>query len=86
MGVASMRIEGSPLAGLCRAVAEHIEQRLKSNADADAAGTTLLKSDQFQSFVSRGEAALNEILGPGEVSMLESHRRGSPAAEPTHHR
>lgn len=59
-------------AGLRKAVADHLVQRLRSNTEAATSGTAALKSDAFQTFVTKNEAALKEVLAPAEVSMLKA--------------
>lgn len=60
------------LAGLRKAVADHIVQRLVSNTEAATSGRALVKSDQFQNFIRQSEPALREVLKPAEISILRA--------------
>ena len=65
---------GNPEAteGLRKAVADHMVQRLKSMTEAGSSGQKQLQAAGFQKFVANNEAALKEVLKPGEVSMLKA--------------
>ncbi len=58
--------------GLRKAVADHLVQRLKSMTEAGTSGQKQLQAAGFQKFVANNEAALKEVLKPGEVSMLKA--------------
>jgi hypothetical protein len=66
--------KGNPEAteGLRKAVADHLVQRLKSMTEAGTSGQKQLQAAGFQKFVANNEAALKEVLKPGEVSMLKA--------------
>ena len=57
-------------AGLQRAVAEHIQAEFGSNAAAGQTGTTVLKSDQLQTFLWKNAAALRTVMTPQQVDSL----------------
>jgi hypothetical protein len=69
---AEMRGNPEAMAGLRKAVADHILLRLKSNTEAATSGTNLLKSDQFQTFMRQNEPALREIFSPGEIAVMKA--------------
>ncbi len=53
-------------------MADHLVQRLKSMTEAGTSGQKQLQAAGFQKFVANNEAALKEVLKPGEVSMLKA--------------
>ncbi|MBB3770971.1 hypothetical protein FHS55_001566 [Angulomicrobium tetraedrale] len=59
-------------AGLRKAVADFMLQRMKSNTEAATSGTTLLRSDQFQTFMKQAEPALRSIFSPAETSSMKA--------------
>lgn len=67
-------VKGNPEAeaGLRKAVADHMVQRLRSMTEAGTTGEKQLQAAGFQKFVTNNEAALREVLTPGEVSMLKA--------------
>lgn len=66
--------KGSPaaLAGLRKAVADHVAERFISNTEAGTTGQNLIKSDQFQTFVRKNSAALRRALGDDGVNTLRA--------------
>ena len=57
-------------AGIQRAIVDHIFDRFQGNAVAGRTGTEKLKSDQFQTFLSRAEPALREVMSKAQVDGL----------------
>lgn len=66
-------VRGNPEAeaGLRKAVADHMTQRLRSMTEAGTSSEKQLKAAAFQRFVADNEPALKEVLRPGEVAMLK---------------
>lgn len=58
--------------GLRKAVADHITAKLTGNAEAGTSGKAALKSDQFQTYVRKHDAALRQVLTPQEVDTLHA--------------
>lgn len=58
--------------GLRKAVADHITNKLISNTEAATSGKTLLKSDQFQTFIKANEAALSKVFNPEEIASMKA--------------
>jgi hypothetical protein len=58
--------------GLRKAVANFIQGKLISNTEAGTSGETLIKADQFQSFVKGNRGALREVFSEPEVQSLEA--------------
>lgn len=58
--------------GLRQAVADHIADSLVSNTESGASGVEGLKSDQFQSFMKRNQAALGQVFSPKEMESLNA--------------
>lgn len=67
-------VEKDPLAkdGLRQAVADHIANKLISNTEAGASGRTLIKADQFQTFVKQNRQALSAVFTPAEMKNIEA--------------
>jgi hypothetical protein len=59
-------------AGLRQAVADFIQQSLIGNTEAGTSGVTLIKADQFQTFMKKAKPALRLIFDQDEVSNLEA--------------
>lgn len=58
------------IAGLRRAVAEHINTKLMTNAEAAASGTNLISANAFQNFVKQNRDTLRQVFTPQEVEMM----------------
>ncbi|MFG1179009.1 hypothetical protein [Xanthobacter versatilis] len=59
-------------AGLRKAVADYMTQRLKSYTEAGTSGQNLLKSDTFQRFVDQSAPVLRKVLSEQEVGTLRA--------------
>jgi hypothetical protein len=59
-------------AGLQRAVVDRVMDQVKSNAAAGNTGTTLLKSDTFQTWLRRREPALREIFPADRIENMRN--------------
>ncbi len=57
-------------AGLQRAVVDHITSEFGSNAAAGDTGTTVLKSDAFQTFIRKNDAALRQVMTPQQMDAM----------------
>lgn len=60
------------MAGLRKAVMDHMTQKLVSNTEAAASGMPLIKADQFQTFVKSNQAALKQVFSPEEISRMNA--------------
>jgi hypothetical protein len=58
-------------AGLQRAVVEYMLRDLRGNVAAGDTGTTLLRSDVFQTFVRKTPQALAQIFSPDQVKAMQ---------------
>ncbi|GAB4063942.1 hypothetical protein KHC28_14285 [Ancylobacter sonchi] len=58
------------MAGLRKAVADHLSRRVTSYVEAATSGTRRLQADGFQRFVDQNQAALREVFGPEEMNTL----------------
>lgn len=56
--------------GLRKAVADYINTRFVSNTEGATTEQTLLRADQFQTFVRKNDEALRSVLTDREVNML----------------
>lgn len=54
--------------GLRRSLVEFAEQKLVSNTEAGTSGQNLIKSDAFQTFLSKNDAALRQVFTPEEMN------------------
>jgi hypothetical protein len=57
-------------AGLKRAVADYVTQRIIGNTEAGTSGIRMMKSDAFQSFLQRNEPALKAVFSPDEMQSI----------------
>ncbi|MDE2101787.1 MAG: hypothetical protein KGL39_31360 [Patescibacteria group bacterium] len=60
------------LAGLRKAVMDHVSQNFKSMAEAGTSGERALKADAFQKFVLNNEPTLRQVLDPQQVQTLKA--------------
>lgn len=58
------------IAGLRKAVAEHINAKLMTNAEAATSGTNLISANAFQNFVKQNRDTLRQVFTPQEVEMM----------------
>lgn len=58
--------------GLRQAVADHIAQNFISNTEAGTSGMGLLKSDAYQTFLTKNRGALSEVFSPEEIKTLDA--------------
>lgn len=58
------------MAGLRKAVADHLSRRVTSFVEAATTGQRRLQADGFQRFVDQNQAALREVFGPEEMDTL----------------
>ncbi|MBS7544310.1 hypothetical protein [Ancylobacter oerskovii] len=58
------------MAGLRKAVADHLSRRVTSYVEAATTGQRRLQADGFQRFVNQNQAALREVFGPEEMDTL----------------
>lgn len=74
MGQLARTVSGNPEAvqGLRKSVVDYMLGRLVSNTEAATSGHTLLKSDQFQSFIKQNRAALKRIFGDHELDQMQA--------------
>lgn len=74
MGQLSRTVSGNPEAiqGLRKSVVDYMLGRLVSNTEAATSGRTLLKSDQFQSFIKQNRAALKRVFGDHELDQMQA--------------
>lgn len=65
---------GNPeaVAGLRKAVADHIANRFVSNVEVGASGQAGIRVDAFQQFIRQNEAALREVFSAEEVATLQA--------------
>jgi hypothetical protein len=59
-------------AGLRKAVVDHMLGRLVSNTEAATSGRTLLKADQYQSFIKQNRPVLKRIFSDTELQRMEA--------------
>lgn len=69
---AAARKDPAAFQGLRKAVADHITEKLTGNAEAGTSGKSALKSDQFQTYVRKHDAALRQVMTPEEMSTLHA--------------
>lgn len=60
------------MAGLRRAVIEHMESKLISNTEAGTSGRNLIKSDAFQTFLGKNNNALRQIFTDEELGSMRA--------------
>lgn len=60
------------MAGLRKAVVEHMENRLISNTEAGTSGRNLIKSDQFQTFLGKNFTALRQVFSDEELNTMRA--------------
>lgn len=60
------------VAGLKRAIIDSIQRKAVGNELAGQTESTFLKSDTFQTFVKRNDAALSEVFSPEEMDNLRA--------------
>ena len=74
MGQLARTASGNPEAiqGLRKSVVDYMLGRLVSNTEAATSGRTMLKSDQFQSFIKQNRAALKRVFGDTEIQRMEA--------------
>ncbi|MCV9940899.1 hypothetical protein OIU35_31500 [Boseaceae bacterium BT-24-1] len=67
-----LRARATPdgIAGLRRAVADHINSKLMTNAEAATSGTNLISANAFQNFVKQNRDTLRQVFTPQEVEMM----------------
>lgn len=58
------------IAGLRKAIADHINTKLMTNAEAAASGTNLISANAFQNFVKQNRDTLRQVFTPQEVEMM----------------
>jgi hypothetical protein len=58
--------------GLRQAVVNHIKQNFIGNTEAGTSGASLLKSDQFQTFLKKNEGTLAAVFEPEEIQTLKN--------------
>ena len=68
---AARRAGPDAVAGLRKAVAEHVVNRFVSNTEAATSQENLLRSDQFQTFMRNSRGALSKVLTPEETASLD---------------
>lgn len=68
--VAAVRGQPGGMDGLRRAVIDYMSGKLISNTEAATTGRSLLKSDQFQTFVRQHEDSLRAVLTPEQFKAL----------------
>lgn len=68
-----LRARATPegMAGLRKAVAEHINSKLMTNAEAATSGTNLISANAFQNFVKQNRDTLRQVFTPQEVAMMD---------------
>lgn len=68
-----LRARATPegMAGLRKAVADHINSKLMTNAEAATSGTNLISANAFQNFVKQNRDTLRQVFTPQEVVMME---------------
>jgi len=59
------------IAGLRKAVAEHINTKLMTNAEAATSGTNLISANAFQNFVKQNRDTLRQVFTAQEVEMMD---------------
>lgn len=65
-------IDPSATAGLKRSVADYISDRFISNTEAGTSGQNLIRSDQFQRFITQNHEALSKVFNPDEMGQLHA--------------
>ncbi|MBB3411197.1 hypothetical protein FHT87_005150 [Rhizobium sp. BK316] len=60
------------MAGLRKAIVEHMENRLISNTEAGTSGRNLIKSDQFQTFLGKNFTALRQVFSDEELNTMRA--------------
>ncbi|MCB4770479.1 hypothetical protein LGR54_17865 [Ancylobacter sp. Lp-2] len=58
------------MAGLRKAVADHLSRRVTSYVEAATSGQRRLQADGFQRFVDQNQTTLREVFGPEEMDTL----------------
>lgn len=58
--------------GLRKAIADYMQNKFVSNTEAATSGETLLRSDQFQTFMRQNEQALAAVFSPEEIASLKA--------------
>lgn len=58
------------IAGLRKAIADHINSKLMTNAEAATSGTNLISANAFQNFVKQNRDTLRQVFTPQEVEMM----------------
>lgn len=58
--------------GFRQAVADHIAQKYISNTEAGTSGESLIKADEFQTFVRQKRPALEAVFTPAEIRNMQS--------------
>jgi len=68
-----LRARATPegMAGLRRSVAEHINSKLMTNAEAATSGTNLISANAFQNFVKQNRDTLRQVFTAQEVEMMD---------------
>lgn len=66
------RKDPQAIAGLRRAVVDHITSKLIGNTEVGASGQTGIKADVFQTFVKNNRPVLAEAFNPAEVRNIEA--------------
>lgn len=59
-------------AGLRKAVVDHMESKLISNTEAATSSKNLIKSDAFQSFLGKNDAALRQVFSDDELNSMRA--------------
>lgn len=60
------------LAGLRKAIVDHMESRLISNTEAATSGKNLLKADAFQTFLAKNGTALRQVFNDQEIGSMRA--------------
>lgn len=60
------------MAGLRKAIVEHMENRLISNTEAGTSGRNLIKADAFQTFLGKNFTALRQVFSDGELNSMRA--------------
>jgi hypothetical protein len=74
MGTLVAQLRGNPdaMEGLRKAIADHITRNFISNTEAGTSGVALMKSDDFQTFMKKNGAVLEQVFSPEQMSSMRS--------------
>lgn len=72
--LATEAARGGPdaIAGLRKAIADHITSKFISNTEAGTSGANLVKSDAFQTFMRTSRPALAKVFSPKELDAMNA--------------